>query len=53
MSLLIFIAVVLVVLALAIYGLGLLPISVNFRNLIAVVLAVIAIVAVVQRAGLF
>lgn len=54
MSLLIFIVIVLVLLGLAIYGVNRLTmIAPDLRNLIAVALILIAIVAVVQRAGLF
>ena len=52
MSILIFILIVLVVLALALYAVGLLPmIEAPFKQLIRVVLVVIAIVVICQRAG--
>lgn len=52
MSLLIFIAVALVLLGLAIYGVNRLNmIDGNLRSLIAAVLVVIAIVVIAQRAG--
>ncbi len=53
MSILIFAVIVILLLALAVYGIQNLPLQAPFGNILIVLAVLIAIIAIAQRAGMF